>query len=288
VLASTEHFTLPLIEGIKKGFFTQCPITLHEYPHGTGSMVRALENNEVQIAIALTEGLIAAKINENAKYRIVATYVSSPLRWASVAKYDNSKINSLADLYQKNFGISRFGSGSHIMSYILADNQGWDPKQDVNFEIQGGLEQLLHGVETGETDTFMWERYMLRPAVSGQRVKYVGETVTPWPCFMIAVREDFLQENASDVQHILKGIEQSTHEFKLKSEESLKHIEKYCSLNSEDARRWFSTVQFSSDGSISKSMLQNTVQILSKTGVLSDDQFPVEDLVSKELTKLVD
>lgn len=288
IAAVPEHFTIPLLQGIKKNYFSECPIHIQEHPHGTGSMVRSLESRRVDIAIALTEGLVAAKLNEKSKLKVVATYVDSPLHWASVAGYNNSQINSLKDLKDKTFGISRFGSGSHIMSYILADNEGWNASKDIKFKVAGGLEQLLQGVEKGEIDTFMWERYMLRPSVSGKRVKYIGDTITPWPCFMIAAHENFIENRGDELKKILIAIRKSTESFKANVEESLTDIQKYCSLNSEDSKTWFNDVRFSKDGSVSKKVLETTVKALTKTGVLETEKYQIEDLISLEFTHLVE
>lgn len=249
-------------------------------------MVRSLENGDVDVAIALTEGLVAAKLKEKSNFKIIGTYVDSPLCWASVAKFDNDSISSLKDLKNKIFGISRYGSGSHIMSYILADNQGWDSKNEIKFKVGGGLEQLLTDIEQGESDTFMWEKYMLRPAVSSERVKYIGETVTPWPCFMIAMREDFLEKNRDNAKKLLQCIQKSTNDFMKDKKNALIRIQNYCSLNNEDSNHWFNSVKFSEDSSISRSSLEKTVTTLLKTGVLEKED-NIEALLDEEVSVVV-
>lgn len=46
--------------------------------------------------------------------------------------------------------------------------------------MKGGLEELLEGIYDGSTDTFLWERFMLKSYVVEKKIKYVGEIVTPW------------------------------------------------------------------------------------------------------------
>ncbi len=70
-----EHFSIPFFLGVEKGLFLTKGIevllykargdfvflwqlNIHEYPRGTGSMCRGLRNNEIDIAVALTEGVI--------------------------------------------------------------------------------------------------------------------------------------------------------------------------------------------------------------------------------------
>ena len=67
-------------------------------------------------------------------YRIVGRWVDSPLRWAVVTGSDRQRIDSLADLVRCRVrkkgekirvGVSRWGSGSHIMACMLAQREGW-------------------------------------------------------------------------------------------------------------------------------------------------------------------
>jgi hypothetical protein len=65
------------------------------------------------------------------------------LNWGIISEV-NSDINTIKDLKNKNFGISRLvkekifnlisqGSGSHIMSYLLSKSQNWDTEKDIKF-----------------------------------------------------------------------------------------------------------------------------------------------------------
>jgi ABC-type nitrate/sulfonate/bicarbonate transport system substrate-binding protein len=68
----------------------------------------ALNNNEADLAIALTESLIAGIAKKTAEFKIVGTYVTSPLNWAvSVGK--DSKYQKIEDLRGGKIGISRIG-----------------------------------------------------------------------------------------------------------------------------------------------------------------------------------
>jgi ABC-type nitrate/sulfonate/bicarbonate transport system substrate-binding protein len=46
------------------------------------------------------------------------------LGWAISAGRD-SNIKSVADLKNGKLGVSRIGSGSYVMGYVLADQEGW-------------------------------------------------------------------------------------------------------------------------------------------------------------------
>ena len=100
------------------------------YPSGTGHMVTALQSNEIDIGVGLTEGWIAAlgkaqAAKEDAGFSIVGTYVETPLCWAISTGARRNELNGIQDLKGKKVGVSRIGSGSYVMSFVLADQQGW-------------------------------------------------------------------------------------------------------------------------------------------------------------------
>jgi sulfonate transport system substrate-binding protein len=280
-----EHYSIPFTVGVTEKIFEKngVDVDIMEYPRGTGSMVKALADDHIDIAIALTEGLVSDKVQHDTNYSILGTYVESPLDWGYISRFD-SEISKPSDLEGKVFGISRYGSGSHIMAYLLAQQQGWST-DDLKFSVKGGLEDLLHGIYDKSTDTFMWEKFMLKHVVVDQKVKYVGNIVTPWPCFCIAVRNEVLESHPEDIKHFLKAIQESCQIFKSDKEKSFELIRKKCHLDQEDAESWFNSVQFSTTNSIRKSDLEKTMQILQSCGVIQK-QVPISSLISEKLTKL--
>lgn len=68
----------------------------------------AIKANEVDVAIALTESLIAGIAKKTAEFKLVGTYVTSPLNWAVIVGKD-SKYQSLGYLRGEKIGISRIG-----------------------------------------------------------------------------------------------------------------------------------------------------------------------------------
>ena len=65
---------------------------------------------------ALTDGLLAG-IAKGANYRLIGSYVDSPLNWAVITSV-GSKYNKIADLRGTTFGISRYGRCANILSAV--------------------------------------------------------------------------------------------------------------------------------------------------------------------------
>lgn len=291
IAAVPEHFTLPIQLGNEKGFFQKHldqtdEVDIQEFPKGTGSMCLALREKQVEIAIALTEGLVSDRIKNQSNFRIVGTYVQSPLQWATVIKKGRTDLKYLADIKGTRVGISRNGSGSHIMSFVLANNEKFNG-HELSYVPCGGMESLVQAVEQDKVDSFMWETFTIRDAVQSDRVQYLGYTTTPWPCFMIAVREDILQQYPQQIKGILKGIRQSCHHFCDNQIDSLATVAKKCRLNNQEAKEWYGMTEFSKDSSVQTSVLDNVMDTLIHTKALpKDSKVPISELVDTKICNL--
>lgn len=73
-------------------------------------MVASLQSNEIDIGIGLTEGWITAlgKQKEAAGFRLVGTYVETPLCWA-ISTGAERELQSVDQLNGKKIGVSRIG-----------------------------------------------------------------------------------------------------------------------------------------------------------------------------------
>lgn len=256
-------------------------------PRGTGAMCRSLRNNELDLAVALTEGVIADIATHNDDYiKIIGTYVQSPLHWA-VSVNAESSYQCIDDLRGKVFGISRFGSGSHLMTYLMASKYQWNMRTDVHFEVNGGLQDLLGGLKSNSTDAFLWETFTVKPFVNKQEIRNVGEVITPWPCFIIAANKTLLESHPEVIKDFLTCVQEGTKYFKDNEQESLEFISRECNLSNEEAKQWFDQVEFSKDSSISRSTMQKAIEILQNTGVLQQD-VDIARLYAPSLTKVTD
>lgn len=209
-----EHFNLPWYLTLSNKEYHQEDINLRwkDFYGGTGQMCKALRNGEIDMAVILTEGIIRDIIQGN-QSKIVQVFVKSPLVWGiHVAK--NSNYKSVSDLKGTKAAISRFGSGSHLMAYVNAENEGWNTEKDLDFQVIKNLQGALEGLPEGIGDYFMWEKFTTKPFVDNGPFSRIGECPTPWPCFVIAVRDEVLKNDSEAVEKILKIINETTHDFK--------------------------------------------------------------------------
>lgn len=208
-----EHFNLPWHLCIENGEFDEVAIDLQwtDVPEGTGKMCQMLREGETDIAVILSEGIVK-DIAAGNDASIVQVYVQSPLIWG-IHVDAKSDYQQLSDLENKKVAISRMGSGSHLMAVVNAKNQDWDT-QKLQFEIVNTIDGAVEALSSGKADYFMWERFMTKPLVDSGTFRRIADCPTPWPCFVIAVRNEFLKANRHIISQILEIINNTTVEFK--------------------------------------------------------------------------
>tara|TARA_R110002012_G_scaffold81945_4_gene207508 strand:+ start:43653 stop:44507 length:855 start_codon:yes stop_codon:yes gene_type:complete len=250
-----EHFNLAWYLTLKNGDYKQENINLrwHDYHGGTGAMCKALRNDDIDIAVILTEGIIKDIIEGN-KSKIVQTFVQTPLIWG-IHVGANSHYQSLNDLKGTKAAISRYGSGSHLMAYINAENNNWDLSKDLQFEVVKNLDGAVNALTSGTADYFMWEKFMTKPIVDKGVFRRLGNCPTPWPCFVIAVSDNFIANHSDELQTILSIINKSTKNFK-----SIPNIDQVIATRYdqklEDVQEWLSLTEWS-QSSINEDTIDN-------------------------------
>ena len=268
-----EHFNLPWHLSIENGDFEKENIDLQwtDVPEGTGKMCQMLRDGETDIAVILTEGIVKDIVAGNPS-KIVQVYVESPLIWG-IHVATNSNYKTLADLENTKVAISRLGSGSQLMAYVNADNQGWKT-DNLQFEIVNTIDGAVEALTNGTADYFMWERFMTKPLVDKGVFRRIADCPTPWPCFVIAVREEVIEKNPAIISKILAIINQTTEDFK-----DIPSIDKTLALNYnqkiDDIQEWLSLTQWSQKPLTEKVLnkIQNQLfqlKIIDKKGTFED------------------
>ena len=245
IVGVPEHFNLPWHLCLENGEFEKENIDLQwtDVPEGTGKMCQMLRDGTADIAVILTEGIIKDIVNGNPS-KIVQVYVKSPLIWG-IHVAAHSTFQTLADLENSKVAISRLGSGSQLMAYVNAKNQGWDTSK-LQFEIVNTLDGGVTALTDGTADYFMWEHFMTKPLVDKGVFRRLADCPTPWPCFVIAVREEVLAKQPETIITLLKIINAKTRNFK-----DIPNIETQLATTyhqkKEDIEEWLSLTEWSQE-----------------------------------------
>lgn len=238
-----EHFNLPWHLCIENGEFADAGINMEwtDVPEGTGKLCQMLRDGNTDIAVILTEGIIK-DIAAGNDSKIVQVYVETPLVWG-IHVAAGSPYTTLSEIKNGKVAISRYGSGSHLMAFVNAKKQGWNT-QSLEFEIVNTLDGAVEALTEGRADYFMWERFMTKPIVDKGIFRRIDDCPTPWPCFVIAVRNEVLENNNEAIETILNIINNTTADFK-----EIPSIDKTLAIRynqkAEDIQEWLKITEWS-------------------------------------------
>ncbi|MEO2071833.1 MAG: substrate-binding domain-containing protein [Zunongwangia sp.] len=262
-----EHFNLPWHLCIENDEFKNQDINViwKDFPDGTGAMTRALRNGEIDIAVLLTEGAVKDIISGN-EARIVQSYIASSLIWG-IHVDAGSDYQSIEDLAGKKVAISRVGSGSQLMAYVNAQNQAWDPSK-LEFEIVGDINGAVKALKEGRADYFMWEHFTTKPLVDNGTFRRVADCPTPWPCFVIAVKNEILKIDYADVRKMIDIVNQKSSEILNIPGIDEVFAERY-GQKIEDIRKWMEITSWSQQ-QITEADLEEVQQQLLKLDLISN------------------
>jgi ABC-type nitrate/sulfonate/bicarbonate transport system substrate-binding protein len=269
-----EHFNFPWMLGIENGQFENAGIDLkwEDSAGGTGAMCKDLRDGKVDLTVILTEGATTDILNGNPS-KIVSSYVNSPLIWG-VHTSANSAIQDADSIQGFPFVISRFNSGSHLMGQLHAKTKGFTLNKK-DFVVAGGLTQAIEGLKQTPNQLFLWEKFTTKPFVDSGELKILDECPTPWPSFIIVVRDEYLQSNFHTVQKVLSIVEENAKQLKASAETPVLIAQRY-GLKYEDAVAWFNALDWSINFDVDTKMISSVTQKLADLNIIDDGLSPEE------------
>lgn len=273
-----EHFNLPWHLAIENGLFEKegLDVEWQTFKGGTGQMTKALEANETDVCVLLTEGIANAIVKGNPS-KIISKYINTPLIWG-VFSGANNPIKYYGEIFDKQYAISRFGSGSHLMPQVDAFSNKRKLKEE-QFTIIKNLDGALPSLQNNETDVFYWERFMTQPHVDSGVLKRLGEFVTPWPCFVIAASQKIIEEQSDALRKMLDVIYFVNEQF-MRAPNTIAQVSERYGLKEDQVQQWFYSTEWCTSDEIKPKTLENVLNTLKMSGVI-DRTIPVADLCVK-------
>ncbi len=266
-----EHFNYPWHYGIENHYFSKENINIdwQDIKGGSGAMCKMLENDGIDLALVLTEGIVK-HIHSGSKAKIVQQYVKSPLIWG--VHCSNHFYKQQKSFEQANFARSRVGSGSHIMAFVHAEQNNYRLEEE-NFITVGNIDGAVEGFNNKSADLLLWEKFMTQPLIDAGKMRRIGECISPWPCFVLVASEKFISENNKYITPISETIIMAA-ETVMKKQNTVKEISERYKLELNQVEQWYSIVEWQTSDWISSKMLNNVVTTLTRVGLLQEQLKP--------------
>jgi len=124
----------------------------------------------------------------------------------------------------------------------------------------------------------MWEHFTTKPLVDNKIFRRLGDCPTPWPCFVIAVRDEILETNKEQIKDILEVINNTTSDFKQIPNIDTKLSHRY-EQQLEDIREWLEITEWSQT-QLSNNILQKVQKQLFNLDIINKI-IPENNLISQ-------
>ncbi len=264
-----EHFNLPWHRLLDSGKLDTHGIeaTWQDFPEGTGAMINSLNEGTVDMAMLLTDGAVAG-IDKGGAFKIVSFYTVTPLLWG-VHVPDRSSVRDMKDTKGRCYAVSRYGSGSHLMAFVHAKNHAW-PLDNLHFEVINNLDGARAALKEGSAEVFLWEKFTTQPFVDNGEFRRVGICPTPWPCFVICVREEVLEQSKVQIAQAITEVQQQAALLVTHPHRIAIIAEKY-QLQPEDVEEWLGLTAWANSTFVDKAVLEEVNNTLKELGLVSQE-----------------
>lgn len=261
-----EHFNLPWHLALEGRRFERNDIEVEwrDYPGGSGAMAKALRDGELDAALLLTEGAVAA-VTDGVRLEIVSLYTDSPLVWG-IHVPAASRFRAVEELEGARYAISRMGSGSHLMAFVHARTLGWSVER-LELVTVGNLAGAVAAFAAGDADVFFWEKLMTKPLVDAGQFRRVGEFTAPWPAFVVCAPGGITADRRAALGRAIGIVLDAARELRQRPDAAQLIAERY-GLRSSDVAEWLRTVRWSERVGIGADDVAPACMALGSLGVL--------------------
>jgi len=239
-------------------------VSWRDYAGGSGAMAKALRDGELDAALLLTEGAVAA-VSDGVPLEIISLYTDSPLVWG-IHVPAASRFRAVAELEGARYAISRTGSGSHLMAFVHARAEGWGVER-LTLVTVGNLDGAVTAFESGRADVFFWEKFMTKPLVDAGKFRRVGEFTAPWPAFVVCATRALDDASRSALERVVAVVLDEARALRARADAAQLIAARY-GLKSADAGEWLNTTRWSARVQVAPSDVAPACMALGALGVL--------------------
>jgi cyclopropane fatty-acyl-phospholipid synthase-like methyltransferase len=239
-----EHYNAPFRKSLNNG--SSSLFSWQDFPSGTGALLEALEAKEIDLAIVLTEGAVRHAITKKS-IQILGKFVANPLPWG-VHVRDIDSMTALNDRLagigpSVKFGISRYGSGSHLMAVVHAKKFAHNDSS-FEFVVVNTMAGASEAMKKGEIDVFLWDIPTASKYTREGVWKVIGTVTADWPAFVFVIRKDPIGLFMDHIARIMKSVFANAASLMDSPDASVKYLCDEYKLLEPQAREFLSTIKW--------------------------------------------
>jgi len=202
---------------------------------------------------------------DDSQFELYSFYTKTPLIWG-VHVPAKTEIKSLVDIKKATFIISRYGSGSHLMAFLLAESLGLD-LDSLKFKIIKNLDGAREQFKKGGNYVFLWEKFMTKPFVDNGEMHRISDFPTPWSCFVTCVRKSILSQHKKQIEALMTNV-LSTASYLKTSALTEKILAREYQLQIPDVNSWLDTIEWQSSINLNKALINRVKKKLKQLDLI--------------------
>ncbi|MCE2743521.1 MAG: hypothetical protein LW701_08145 [Fluviicola sp.] len=154
-------------------------------------------------------------------------------------------------------------------SFNKADQEGWNTSK-LKFNVIGDIYGGLWALEHNEAQAFLWEKYTTFPFTEQKKCRYIDEVVTPWPCFVIAVRKEIYDQYPKQLKQMCDIVNAKALEVKNDENSSFVIGWRY-NLRKDQVQKWLYETDWNYTAESFPEEFENTINYLKKLNLISEE-----------------
>jgi sulfonate transport system substrate-binding protein len=277
-----EHYNAPIHLALE----IMRDLEFVSFPSGTGAMLESLDKGEIDLAILLTEGVCKHSLTTG-RSKILGTFVDNPLPWGVHVKCDGpiGDMESLNnEIENLTFGISRLGSGSHLMAIVHASRLSGSklPKFKIVDTMKGARDAMMNG----EIDVFLWD-ITTADVYSRQGVwKVIGTVSGDWPAFVFAISSEISESSLSKINRFIEVLKTQTTGIKNEGPWSVEYLVWKFKISSKQATDFLENIRWTVKREISGRALTEVINTLKVAGIIENKEYELDSVLSSACSRV--
>ena len=272
-----EHYNAPFHKLLRDDC-TENVVIWKSYPSGTGAMLEAIDKDEIDVAVVLTEGAVKHSVLTE-RCKILGTFVNSPLFWGVHVRPDsgiddmsilNSRLSNLI------IGISRYGSGSHLMALVHASRLGLFAP---SFQIVDTMAGAAEAMDKNEIDVFLWDITTADYYTRKNVWKTIGKVSGDWPAFVFIVNSNANDQLIKIANACISQLEKSCIALKSGGISSVEYLCTQHGISVNQAEEFLGMISWNSKNELNRDAIGRVIEALVMANIIDSKQVDLDRLV---------
>ncbi len=252
-ISSTSPGFLPTVVAEQRGYFAKHGLASEHIRISLAVAMNALGTGDLDYAITIAQGVSGAIRGVPVKLLMMT---QDKLVFFLMVK---PGIQQVADLRNKNIGISYFGSTTHLVADVMARRFGLVPGKDINLVPSGDDNGRIASLDAGRVDAVIGGPPLnIWGAKKNYKVIAWAKDFTNLPQNAVIVTDKKIQQSADQAKRVIKATIEALRFIQSNKKESIDILAAYSRSDRETAAGMFEGYfpAYSRDGTMTNEALQ--------------------------------